>query len=333
MPVPTLAEVLKQSGWTQTQIDALDAQSQTGLTNYVTNVYQTAEQKEQAATAAAAKAESDRKAQEAAVLEAKSAQEAAEFAKRNVDEFWATTYPTSLTEHNTALQEEKTARINAEAKAAWLQAQVDGAKAAGITLADAPAFTPPARPAPVVNPNTTPGTPTFVDPNVVVSRVGDGMYNVMNIMHKYSTLYDGQQLPIAPSELIKQADALKLSPMEYAARTYKFAEKEAEKVQAAAKAHDDAIAAASSAAKDAEWKAKMDAQSSEFAAKERKMAEQLSTHPDMHLPQGSARITELRRATSTGERPDPTKLTPEARLKLSQENIRKRVEERQSVAA
>jgi hypothetical protein len=121
--------------------------------------------------------------------------------------------------------------------------------------------------------------------------------------------------------------------MEYAARTYKFAEKEAEKVQAAAKAHDDAIAAAKAAEKDAEWKAKLDAQSSEFAAKERKMAEQQSTHPDMILPQGSARITELRRATSSGERPDPTKLTPEARLKLSQENIRKRVEERQSVAA
>ena len=60
MPVPTVAEVLKQSGWSQEKIDALDAQALSGITTYVSSVYQTAEQKEKAAQDLAVKAEADR---------------------------------------------------------------------------------------------------------------------------------------------------------------------------------------------------------------------------------------------------------------------------------
>ena len=42
----TLAEVLKNSGWTQEQIDALDAKAMSGLTSYMTGIEQTAAQKE-----------------------------------------------------------------------------------------------------------------------------------------------------------------------------------------------------------------------------------------------------------------------------------------------
>ena len=90
MPVPTLAEVLKQSGWTQAQIDALDAQAQTGLTNFVTGIYQTAEQKEQAAAESAKKAEEERVA-------AKAAQDAAELAQRANKQFYDETIMPSLT--------------------------------------------------------------------------------------------------------------------------------------------------------------------------------------------------------------------------------------------
>ena len=84
---------------------------------------------------------------------------------------------------------------------------------------------------------------------------------------------------------------------------------------------------------EAEWKPKLEAQANEFAAKERKLNEQMSQHPDMTLPVGSAKFTEVRRAQQAGERPDPTKMTPEARLKLTQENVRKNFEERHQQVA
>ena len=61
--------------------------------------------------------------------------------------------------------------------------------------------------------------------------------------------------------------------MEYASRTFKFAEKEEERRVAAAKAHDEQIAAAATAAKDAEHKAEVEKMQSEFNAEKRKLAE------------------------------------------------------------
>jgi hypothetical protein len=335
----TVAEVLKQSGLTDEQIAALDAKAMSAFSGILTTADQAkadAEAKEKVAKEAASKAEADKVAAEASATAAKAAQDAAELANRNVADFWATTYPAGVAEQNAivqaAVQAAETARINAEAKTAWLQAQVDGAKAAGITLADAPDFVPPAKP-PVADPNKTPGTPTFVDPNVVVSRVGDGMYGVMNIMHKYATLYNGQPLPISPSELIKNADALKLSPMEYAARTFKFAEKEEEQRQAAARKHDEEVASKAVAEKEAAHKTEIEKLQSEFNAKEKLRAEQNSTHPDFKLPPGSAKFTDLQRAVKAGERPDPTKMTQAERRQATLNNIHKSIEERDAVVA
>jgi hypothetical protein len=331
MPVPTLAEVLKQSGWTQDQIDALDAQARTGLNSYVTNIYQTAEQKEQAALAAAQKAEEDRKAQEAATAAAVAAQEAAELNVRQAQDFWANVYPAANAEAEAEKARLAKEAADAKAEAAYYKAQRESYLGTlGIDPSNAPVFTPP--PAPVVDQNKTPGTPTFSE-DAIMKRLDQGVHTIQDIGWKYQQLY-GTPIPISPSQLVSEADRLKLSPMEYAARTFKFAEKEAEHRAAEAKKHDDEIAAKTAAEKESEWKAKMDAQAAEFSAKERKMAEQISSHPDMHLPPGSARVAEIKRAVSAGERPDPTKMTPEARLKLTQQNVIKRFEEqRQTVAA
>ena len=94
--MPTLAEVLKNSGWSQAQIDALDAQAMKGLGDYVSGIEQTAAQKEKAAQDLAVKAEADRKAQEAAVVAAKAAQDAAELQNRSVKDFWDNTYNPGL---------------------------------------------------------------------------------------------------------------------------------------------------------------------------------------------------------------------------------------------
>jgi hypothetical protein len=291
-----------------------------------------AEAKEKAAKEAATKAEADKVAAEASAAAAKAAQDAAELSKRSVDEFWTNTYNPGVAAWEKERNELAKKASDAAAEAAFYKAQREGYLGTlGIKPEDAPTFTPQATPPP--DPTKTPGTPTFVDPNVVVSRVGDGMYGVMNIMHKYATLYNGNPLPISPSELIQKADALKLSPMEYAARTFKFAEKEEEQRQATAKAHDDQVAAAASAAKEAEWKAKLDAREAEIAAEKRKLAEQAGSNPDTKLPPGSAKFTDLQRAVKAGERPDPTKMTQQERRNLTLTNIHKALEDREQAVA
>ncbi len=336
MPVPTLGEVLKKSGWTQEQIDALDAKAVSGLNSVLTTASDaeaTASQKQQEAATAAAKAEADRRAAEKSATDAKAAQDAAELSQRTVKEFWDNTYNPGIAawEKERAALAKKAA--DAEAETAFYKTQRESLKAAGIITADAPVFTPPAVVPPVVDPTKTPGTPTFVDPNVVVSRVGDGMYGVMNIMHKYSTLHNGQPLPISPSQLIQEADRLKLSPMDYAARTFKFAEKEAEAAAAAAKAHDDAIAAAAVASTDEAHKAEIKKLQDDFNAKEKLRAEQGGNNPDVRVPPGSSKFADLQRATKAGERPDPTKMTAEQRRQVTLSNIHKEIEERQTAVA
>src|SRR5271157_5822631 len=105
MPVPTVAEVLKQSGWSQEKIDALDAQALSGLNTHINTVYQTAEQKEKSASELAVKAEADRKAQEAAVVAAKAAQDAAELQNRNNQDFWTNTFSPGISAWETEKKE------------------------------------------------------------------------------------------------------------------------------------------------------------------------------------------------------------------------------------
>jgi hypothetical protein len=328
----TLAEVLKSSGWSQTQIDALDAKAMSGLTDWVSGVEKTAAEKEQAAKAAAEKAEADRKAAEAAAAAAKEAEEKAALSKRSVDEFWQNTYNPGMAGWEKERQELAKKAADASAEAAFYKAQREGYLGTlGIKPEDAPVFKP-AEPVKKVEPET-PGTPKFIDPNVIVSRVGDGMNTISDIQWKYQTLYGGAPLPIPPSELIKQADALKLSPMEYAARTFKFAEKEAERRAAEAKAHDDKIAADAVAAKEEAHKAEVKKLQDEFAAKERLRAEQGGSNGDVRTPPGSSKFADLQRATKAGERKDPTRMTPEERRQTTLANVHKAIEEREQQVA
>ena len=177
----------------------------------------------------------------------------------------------------------------------------------------------------------TPGTPTFTDEQIN-QRIGSGLSNSVWALQEHQRL-TGNFLPDPIDQLAQEATQQKLPFRDYVARKYDFAGKQRAAQEAAARKHDEEVAAAERVKIEAEWKPKLEAQASEFAAKERKMAEQMSANPDVRLPQGSAQFTELRRATSAGERPDPTKMTPEARIKLTQENLRHRLEERQQQVA
>jgi hypothetical protein len=329
----TLAEVLLKSGWTQEQIDALDAKARTGLTDYVTGIEQTAAQKEKAASELAVKAEADRKAQEAAVVAAKTALEAAELQNRSVKDFWDNTYNPGIA----AAEAEKTRlakeAADAKAEAAFYKAQRESYLGTlNIKPEDAPVFTPPAATIPAVDPNKTPGTPTFTI-NQVRYELGNSLGTVANIQWEYRNLY-GREMPISPTELLRQSEANKFKdPATYANSIFKFAEKREEIRQAEAKAHDDAIAAAAVAAKDESHKLELKKITDEFSAKERLRAEQAGSNPDTKLPPGSSKFSDLRRAQQAGERKDPTKMTPQERRQTTLDNIHKALEERQAVVA
>ena len=336
----TLSEVLKQSGLSQEQIDALDAKVMKSLGGVLTTAEQAqqeAAQKQQAAQEAAAKAEADRKAAEAAQEAARAAKEAAEFQKRSVDEFWQNTYNPGVA----AWEAEKAAlakkAADAAAEAAFYKQQRESLKDLGIVPADAPVFTP-ANDTSVSNGNGqgkfvagSTGSPVF-DTNTVINKVGDGMNMIQNIMWKYQTLYGGQPMPIAPSELIQKADQLKLDPMEFAARTFRFAEKEEEQRQAAARAHDEQVAKAEREKADAEWKAKIDQREAEFAAKEKLRAEQSANNPDVRVPV-SSRMPELIRQVKTNEMPDPLMMNENQRRAQTTKMIREAISQKDQVVA
>jgi hypothetical protein len=321
----TVAEVLKQSGLTDEQIAAIDAKAMSAFGGVLT----TADQAKKEAAEAAVKAEADRKAAEEAAANAKAAQDAADLQKRSVDEFWQNTYNPGVAAWEKERNDLAKKASDAVAEAAFYKAQRESLKEQGIVLADAPTFTPP--PAPVIDPNKTPGTPTFSE-DAFLKRVDQGVYTIQDIGWKYQQLY-GTPIPISPSELISKADAIKLSPMEYAARTFKFAEKEEEHRQAAARKHDQEVAAKAIAEKEAAHKTEIEKLQSEFNAKEKLRAEQNGSNPDAKLPPGSAKFTELKRAVASGERPDPTKMTQQERRQLTLNNIHKAIEERETVVA
>lgn len=310
--MPTVAEVLRQSGLSQEQIDALDAKVLTSFNGVLTSaerLQQEAVAKERSAAEAAAKAEADRKAAEAAQASARAAQDAAELQKRSVDEFWQNTYNPGVAqwEADRAALAKKAA--DAAAEVAFYKQQRESLKELGLVPADAPTFTPsqadPTQSGRGADGKFVPGgngSPVF-DANTVISKVGDGMNTITNIMWKHQSLY-GAPLPIAPSDLIAKADALKLSPMEYAARTFRFAEKEEEMRQAEAKRHDDEIRAQAAAEKESEWKLKLEEREKEFAAKEKLRAEQGGNNPDVRVAV-SSRIPELQRKVEAKEVPDP----------------------------
>ena len=326
----TLAEVLLKSGWTQEMIDALDAKAKTGLTDYVTGIEQTAAQKEKTASELAVKAEADRKAQEVAAAAAKTAQDAAELQQRSVKEFWDNTYNPGVAAWEAERAKLAKAAIDASAEAAFYKAQrttlVD---TLGIKPEDAPVFSPAAVTPPAVDPNKTPGTPTFTI-NDVRDQLGTSLGTVANIQWEYQTLY-GKPMPISPTELLRQSEANKFKdPATYANSIFKFSERREEIRLADAKAHDEGIAAAAVAAKDIEHKAELKKIQDESNAKEKLRAEQIGSNPDVHRPPGSGKFTELQRAQKAGERKDPTRMTPQERHQTSLDNIHKALEERQA---
>ena len=335
--MPTVQEMLKQSGLSDEQIAALDAKAISAFSGVLT----AAEQKEQAATQAAVKAEQERIAgQEAATKTeqerqaAQAAQEAAEVARRSNQQF----YDESIAP---ALNNWGTEKANLEALIAYYKAQNEGARAAGFIPAEAPGFQapqnagqPPNGGAPqrdaqgryvAAAPGGTPGSPTFQGVEELRKEVGGALGVLTDIQWKYQSLY-GSPMPISPTELVKRADALRLDPAAYAAHTFKFAEKEAEIAKKAAEEHDAKIRAEAAAPYEAQLAAAKMATEEAIKATDRKWAEKIGSNPDVRISQPS-RFADVARAQKAGERPDPLSLNEGQRRQATSQAIRQETAE------
>lgn len=324
--MPTVAEILKATGVSDEEIAKIDAKWMSAFSGVLT----TAEQKATEATEAAKKAENERTA-------ATAAREAAELAGRANTEFYETKIVPGLTSWDEEKKRLLNDKTNAEALAAFLKTQNDGARANGFIAADAPAFTPPADQSQqrdgkgqfVSNaPGSTPGSPTYIDPTQVATKIGDIAGVISDIQWKHQTLY-GKPLPIAPSELIKQADALKLDPLTYASRTFNFAQKEEEVRQNAAKDHDNQIATAARAEEETKWKAELDKVHAEQAAKDRARNESVGNNPEVRVPPGSSGVAAIRKGVQDGKLPDPLKMTDQQRRQATRQQIHTEIAERE----
>ena len=306
--MPTIQEVLAQSGFSAEEIAALDAKKLAAFGNVLT----TAEQKEQAAKDAVTKAEAD-------LVAAKAAQDAAELAQRANKEFYDTTIMPSLTgweDKEKALQQEV---ANAKATAAFYEAQNKAAKEGGFIAADAPGFVAPAAAAPgrdaggkfvAGTPGGTPGSPQFIEE--FENRLGNGLDNSVWALQEYQRLSGGQFLPDSISNLANEAKAQKLPFKDYVSRKYDFAGKSAALQQKAEAEKADAIAKAAVApyeeklkAKDVEWQKKLEEQA-------KTISERGGNNPDVRR-EAISNYPDVKKAVAEGTRKDPLSMTREER--------------------
>lgn len=301
----TVQEVLKQSGFTDEQIAALDARAITAFSGVLT----TAEQAQVAAATASAKAESERQA-------AQQALEATELVKRSNTEFYETKIIPGLTAWESEQQKLLTEKANAEALAAFYRTQNESARTAGFVPTDAPTFTPPAAVPPRAGngqftaPGGTPGNPTFTMEDVR-NGLGSTMGILADVQWQHEQLY-GKPMPMSPTELVRQAEARKLDPGTFAATQFNFEARRQELATQAQKAKEDAFRAEIAAAKDKEYADKEKTLRAELDAEKRKMAEAGGNNGDVR-PAQAAKMAEVRRAVEAKERPDPLKMNDRER--------------------
>jgi hypothetical protein len=321
----TVEEVLRQSGFTDEQIKALDPKAITAFTGVLTT------------------AETERQTAEKERQDAQAAREAAELAQRsNVD--W---YESKIAPAITAWDEEKqrydNERAKATAEAAFYRTQAEEAKKSGFIPTEAPGFDaskfvmPPApnpnqprdaqgRYVPGV-PGATPGSPSFFDVNKVYERAGDAVSILTDIQWEHQKLF-GVPLPISPSELVRQADAMKLDPKAYASRTYGWDARRQQMQQEEDKKKADKIAADAVAPYELKLKEKDEQLKKELAEKDRQWAERVGSNPDVRIPQAS-RYADISRAVKANELPDPLTLNEQQRRQLTSTMIRKDITESQ----
>src|SRR5712691_8202577 len=205
----TTREILKQSGLTDAQIDALDAKILTGFDTVLTT-----------ATSAQTQAQKDK--------------DAAELAQRAQQDLYSGQIAPALD----AWAIEKAQK---DAEVAFYRTQAESAKAGGFIPKDAPGYVAPAARDGegkfVAGGNQVPGSPAYLTAQDGIKAVS----NVTWVMSEHQRLF-GQPLPDDFETLMNEAVQNRMPFRDYADKKYGFAAKKAEIVTAKQKEHDDKIA-------------------------------------------------------------------------------------------
>jgi hypothetical protein len=219
--MPTVHEILKQSGFSDEQINTLDQRAITAFSG----VLSAAEQ----------------------------AREAAELAQRSNADFYQNQIVPSLTAWDEERARIDNERARAVAEAAFYRTQAEAARQTGFIPADAPGYQPRDNQGRYVAgaPGSVPGSPTF-DVNQVYQRAGDAVGVLTDIQWEHQRLFN-QPMPISPTELIRRADAVKLDPRTYAAREFNWDQKRQELQKQEQEQHDLKIRQEAIAENDRKW--------------------------------------------------------------------------------
>lgn len=215
----TTREILKQTGMTDEQINALDAKIVAGFDTVLT-------------TAAAAE------------QQAAAAREAAEQSQRAQSDMYANQIAPALD----AWANEK---ATLEAQTAFYKTQAESARGAGFIPKDAPGYVPPARDTKTGQfaQNPVPGSPgQYLTPEAGITAVS----NVTWVMSEHQRLY-GEPMPDDFETLMKESVSAHLPFRDHVAKKYKFNEKKAEIVAAKTKEREDKIRQEAFATRDKEW--------------------------------------------------------------------------------
>jgi hypothetical protein len=132
---------------------------------------------------------------------------------------------------------------------------------------------------------------------------------IADIQWEHQHLF-GKPLPISPTQLIAQADAVKLDPKTFASRTFNFDARRQELQKQEQEAHDNKIRADAVADNDRKW------------------AEKIGSNPDIRRPMENARMTEVARAARTNPNLDPLNMNDAQRRAQTAQMIRAEIAER-----
>ena len=213
--MPTVEEILRDSGFSSDEITALDKRAITAFSGVLSQ---------------------------------------AEREKADNVAFYENSIVPALTGWDEEKQRIENEKARVAAEAAFYRTQNEAARSAGFIASDAPGFTPRDQGGRYVAnaPGGTPGSPQFFDVNKVYERAGDAVGAISDVDWKHRQLFD-KPLPISPSELIKQADARRMNPMAYADQTFGFQKREQELQQKRQEEHDAAIRKDAVAERDKYW--------------------------------------------------------------------------------
>jgi hypothetical protein len=163
------------------------------------------------------------------------------------------------------------------------------------------------------------------DVNKVYERAGDAVQIISDIQWEHQRLF-GQPMPISPSDLIRQADSVKLDPKTFASRTFNFDARRQQMAEEEAKKREQAIRAEERAPFEQKLKEQEEQFKKDLASKEREIYERVGSNPDVRRPQENPHMTDIQRAVKANELPDPLTLNDQQRRALTAQMIRKDIE-------